>query len=146
MGRAVYRTVADRRWVPPVYRTVADRVWVPGEARTIPDRQWVPARHEWRDVVRSDRRGCRYTTREYVCVEPAHLIDCSRTIEVTPGHWKMCERHELVCEGRWETCERQELVSAGYWTTCRVVVAVPQPRPRYEESHARIDLRFPLGR
>jgi hypothetical protein len=143
----VYRTVADRKWVPPVYRTVTDRVWVEPVVRTIPDRKWVPDRYEWRDVVYHDHYGRRRCKQEYVLVERGHFVDCPRTVEIVPGRWDTCTRQELVCEGKWETCERQELVAAGYWTTRPVAVVAPAPPPRhYESSHARIDLRFPLGR
>ena len=142
----VYRTVTDRRWVPPVYRDVTTRVWVEPVVRTIPDRKWVPERFEWRDVVYYDHYGRRRCKRERVLVERGHFVDCPRTVEIAPGRWDTCTRQELVCEGKWETCERQELVAAGYWTT-REVVVQPPPRPaHYESSHARIDLRFPLGR
>ena len=141
----VYRTVVDRKWVPPVYRTVTERVWVEPVVRTIPDRAWVPERFEWRDVVYHDHYGRRRVKQERVLVEPGHFVDCPRTVEIAPGRWDTCTRQELVCEGRWETCERQELVSAGYWTTRQVVVQ-PPPTPRYESSHARLDLRIPIGR
>jgi hypothetical protein len=140
-----YRTVADRKWVPPVYRTVTDRVWVEPVVRTTPDRRWVPDRYEWRDVAYRDHYGRRGVRQEHVLVERGHFVDCPRTVEIAPGRWDTCTREVLVCEGKWETCERQELVAAGYWTT-REVVVQPAPRPaRYESSHARIDLRFPIG-
>ncbi|MEA2707553.1 MAG: hypothetical protein QOF78_154 [Phycisphaerales bacterium] len=141
----VYRTVSERTWAPPVYRTVTDRVWVEPVVRTIPDRKWVPDQYEWRDVVYRDHYGRRCVRQEHVLVERAHFVDCPRTVEIAPGRWDTCTRQELVCEGRWETCDRQELVSAGYWTTRTVIVEHARPT-RYESSHARIDLRFPIGR
>ena len=140
----VYRTVIERKWVPPVYRTVTERVWIEPVVRTIPDRKWVPDRYAWRDVVHYDHYGRRCIRRERVLVEPAHFVDCPRTVEIAPGRWEEHARQELVCEGRWEMCERQELVSAGYWTTRTVVLE--RERPHYESSHARLDLRIPLGR
>jgi len=144
----VYRTVTDRRWVEPVYRTVTDRVWVPPVVRTIPDKTWVADRYEWRDVYYNDHYGRRCVRQERVLVEPAHLIDSPRTVEIAPGRWDNCApRQELVCDGHWENVDRQELVAGGYWTTRDVVVnAAPAPRPaRYESSHASINLRFPIG-
>jgi hypothetical protein len=82
---------------------------------------------------------------QHVLVERGHFVDCPRTVEIAPGRWESCTRQELVCEGKWETCERQELVAAGYWTTREVVVQHARPA-HYESSHARIDLRFPIGR
>jgi hypothetical protein len=124
------RVVEETVWVEPVYRTVTDRVWVEPVVERIPDRTWVPDRHEWRDVVRYDRHGRRYCSREYVLVEPAHFVECTREVVVRPG--------------RWETCTRQELVCAGHYETRPIVVAPPPPVRN--DGFARIDLRFPIGR
>jgi hypothetical protein len=124
----VYRTVCDRRWVEPVYRTVCDRVWIEPVTQTTCERAWVPDRYEWRNIDQW-ANGRHYTAREYVLVEPAHWADVPRTVVITPG--------------RYEDRPRQELVCAGHWETRPVIVAAPAPR-RYEESHARIDLRIPF--
>jgi hypothetical protein len=141
----VYRTVCDRVWVEPVYCTVIDRVWIEPVVRAIPDRKWVPDRHEWREVVHYDRHGHRCTSREYVLVERAHFIDCTRDVILTPGRWEERPHQELVCAGRWEMVDRQELVSPGHWET-RLVETCPRPAPAPRGSYARIDLRVPIGR
>jgi hypothetical protein len=76
-----------------------------------------------------------------VLVEPAHWGDVPRVIEIAPGHYEDRPRQERVSAGHFENVERQELIAPGHWETRAIVVAPP---PRYEQSHARINVRFPL--
>ena len=140
----VYRTVCEQRWVEPVYRTVCDRVWIEPVTRTDYERAWIPDRYEWREVDRYANGKC-YKSREYVLVEAAHWGDVPRVTVLVPGHYEDRPRQELVCAGHFETVERQDLVAPGHWEYLGrpAAVVVERPAPRYE-SHARIDVRFPL--
>ena len=137
----VYRTVCDRRWVEPAYRTVCDRVWIEPVTRTECERTWIPDRYEWRNIDQW-ANGRHYTAHEYVLVEPAHRADVPHTVVIAPGHYEDRPRQELVCEGHFESFDCQEVVVPGHWETRPVIVAAPLPR--YEESHARIDVRIPF--
>lgn len=132
----VYRTVTERRWVEATYRTVSDRVWFqPVVRREVYDRVWEPDRYEWRETVcwEHGRRVVRGAT---VLVERGHFEDRCRDVVIAPGHYEDRPRQELVCAGHWEDCTRQELVVPGRWET--------RCDPRPVESHARIDVRFPI--
>ena len=142
----VYRTVCDRHWVEAVYRTVCDHVWIEPVTRTECERAWVPDRYEWRNIDHW-ANGRRYISREYLLVEAAHWADVPHEVVIVPGHYEDRPRQELVCGGHWESCDRQEVVCGGHWETRPVVVAAPvfvAPPPRYEESHVRFGVRFPL--
>jgi hypothetical protein len=140
----VYRTVCEQRWVEPVYRTVCDRVWIEPVTRTDYERGWIPDRYEWHDVDHY-ANGKRYTSREYVLVEPAHWGDVPHVTVLTPGHYEDRPRQELVSAGHFETVEHQELMVPGHYEVIRpAAVVIERPPARYEESHARIDVRFPL--
>jgi hypothetical protein len=139
----VYRTVCEQRWVEPVYRTVCDRVWIEPVTRTDYERTWIADRYEWRDVDHY-ANGKRYTSREYVLAEAAHWGDVPHITVIVPGHYEDRPRQELVCAGHFATVEHQELVSPGHYEIVRPAAVVIERPPRYEESHARIDVRFPL--
>jgi hypothetical protein len=141
----VYRTVCEQRWVEPVYRTVCDRVWIEPVTRTDYERTWIGDRYEWRDVDHY-ANGKHYPSREYVLAEPAHWGDVPHVTVIVPGHYEDRPRQELVSAGHFETVEYQQLLSPGHFEVIRpAAVVIERPaRPRYEESHARIDVRFPL--